>query len=261
MNDGGMDKRGIRMIVWNVAGIKNKDEEFWEYLNNFDIIGLSETWLEEKDWENWCERMPCGWRWRSQCARRENKRGRAMGGIITGVREELEEEEYVDTAEGIQERRIVVEGERWRIMTIYNRGDGEELIENIKKTVKEKEKEILLICGNFNARIGSKGGTPWTEQDKDRNKRCSKDRLINKQGRELLETVEDRGWMVLNGEKYGDEDGEWTYEKNGNKSVIDLGIANIEAWDRIEKFKVQCRTDSDHQPITIRIRGEKKKGE
>ncbi|TGZ38578.1 Uncharacterized protein DBV15_12871 [Temnothorax longispinosus] len=80
MKDSGLDKKGIRMIVWNVAGVK-----------------------KEKDWENWCERMPSGWRWISQCARRENKKGRAMGGIITGVREELEEEEYVDTTEGIQE--------------------------------------------------------------------------------------------------------------------------------------------------------------
>ncbi|KYM95729.1 hypothetical protein ALC62_13636 [Cyphomyrmex costatus] len=31
------------------TGIKNKKEDFWKYILKFDVIGLTETWLEEKD--------------------------------------------------------------------------------------------------------------------------------------------------------------------------------------------------------------------
>ncbi|CAD6227409.1 GSCOCG00012001001-RA-CDS, partial [Cotesia congregata] len=36
-------KGGIRLVFWNVAGIRNKDKEFWEFLKQFDVIGLTET--------------------------------------------------------------------------------------------------------------------------------------------------------------------------------------------------------------------------
>jgi len=28
-----------------------KDEEFWKYIEQFDIINLSETWIEEEGWK------------------------------------------------------------------------------------------------------------------------------------------------------------------------------------------------------------------
>ncbi|XP_033360797.1 histone-lysine N-methyltransferase set1 [Bombus vosnesenskii] len=31
--------------------IMNKDKEVWEYLRTFDVIGLTETWIEESKWE------------------------------------------------------------------------------------------------------------------------------------------------------------------------------------------------------------------
>jgi hypothetical protein len=34
----------IRIVFWNVAGIKNKENEFWKYLGEFDVVGLVETW-------------------------------------------------------------------------------------------------------------------------------------------------------------------------------------------------------------------------
>lgn len=37
------------MGFWNVAGLKNKDREFWGKLKDWEVIVLIETWLEEKD--------------------------------------------------------------------------------------------------------------------------------------------------------------------------------------------------------------------
>ncbi|CAD6222085.1 GSCOCG00011712001-RA-CDS, partial [Cotesia congregata] len=54
---------GIRLIFWNVAGIRNKDKEFWEFLERFDVIRLTETWVEEKDWDVMKNRLPPEWSW------------------------------------------------------------------------------------------------------------------------------------------------------------------------------------------------------
>lgn len=32
-----------KFVFWNVAGIGNKDKEFWRYIKRFEFISLSET--------------------------------------------------------------------------------------------------------------------------------------------------------------------------------------------------------------------------
>ncbi|KYN42053.1 hypothetical protein ALC56_03522 [Trachymyrmex septentrionalis] len=217
------------------------------------------------------DKMPEGWRWKCQVARREGKMGRAKGGIVTGVRRELVEREIgYDERDGIQEREVVIDRERWRFVIVYNREGQKEGLEALKEVIKEEEEGILMIAGDFNARIGGEEG--WNRQStegdviKEEASRDSKDKVVNKQGRDLMEVVEERGWMVLNGVKEGDEKGEWTYEKGGGRSVIDLGIVNWEAWERVGRFEVGCRGESDHQPIMIELgtyyeREEERRGE
>lgn len=76
------------MIFWNVAGIANKDKEFWEYIRKFDFVSLSETWIEEQGWRKWENKLAEEFVWRSNYAKKEERRGRAKGGIIIGIRKE-----------------------------------------------------------------------------------------------------------------------------------------------------------------------------
>jgi len=41
----------MKILFWNVAGIGNKDREWWRYIIGFDFISLSETWVDEKGWK------------------------------------------------------------------------------------------------------------------------------------------------------------------------------------------------------------------
>lgn len=66
--------------------------------------------------------------------------------------------------------------------------------------------------------------------------------------------MEEKGWVILNGNKEGDYEGRWTWERGESKSVIDYGIVNVKAWDKIKEFKVE-RMDSDHHPIIIGLEG------
>lgn len=38
-------RKGYKVGFWNVAGLENKDREFWESLKEWDVIFLSETWI------------------------------------------------------------------------------------------------------------------------------------------------------------------------------------------------------------------------
>jgi hypothetical protein len=53
------------------------------------------------------------------------------------------------------------------------------------------------------------------------------------------------GWKVLNWNKQGDEEGEWTYIDSRGETVIDYGIVNEEAWERVEEFRIEERA-ADH---------------
>ncbi|KAJ3651251.1 hypothetical protein Zmor_017301 [Zophobas morio] len=46
----GEDKRGLKLLFWNIAGLKKKDNLFWDYVKNFDFVGLRETWILERNW-------------------------------------------------------------------------------------------------------------------------------------------------------------------------------------------------------------------
>ncbi|KAF5280935.1 hypothetical protein FQR65_LT14922 [Abscondita terminalis] len=50
------------------------------------MVGMTETWMEEKEWEQWKDSMPEEFEWQIKYAKR--KEGRAKGGIIVGVRKE-----------------------------------------------------------------------------------------------------------------------------------------------------------------------------
>lgn len=57
---------------------------------------MSETWLEKREWERLKERLPRGYEWEIQLARRKNRKGRVIGGMVIRIRNGvvvLEEEE------------------------------------------------------------------------------------------------------------------------------------------------------------------------
>ncbi|KMQ82086.1 hypothetical protein RF55_24233, partial [Lasius niger] len=68
------------------------------------------------------------------------------------------------------------------------------------------------------------------------------------------------GLGFLNGNKEGDEQGEWTFTGTLGSSVIDYAICNAETWEEIEKFNVGERTESDHMPLEIVLQASTKVG-
>lgn len=54
---------------------------------------MIETWIDERGWEKIRGRIPKGYKWLVQMAKRKNKKGRPSGGMMLGIREEIEVEE------------------------------------------------------------------------------------------------------------------------------------------------------------------------
>jgi hypothetical protein len=72
----------VRVLYWNVAGLRKKEQEFWDYVRQFEIVGL----VEERSSEKIEKLLPNEYKWKCQGVKRGKKKGRATGGIITTVK-------------------------------------------------------------------------------------------------------------------------------------------------------------------------------
>ena len=104
---------------------------------------MLETWIEEKGWSRVRNRLPKGYKWRAQWASRKNRKGRAMGGMMIGVREEMigRREEGQEEEEGIMVERVKAGEQEWTVVAVYVNGDMERKLEIIRGWMEGQRKE------------------------------------------------------------------------------------------------------------------------
>ena len=76
----------------------------------------------------------------------------------------------------------------------------------------------------------------------------------------MIEMMEGEGWGIMNGIKEGDEEGEFTYTGGRGESVIDYVIGDSKTWEAVEEITVGDNTESDHQPLIVRLGAGGKEG-
>lgn len=79
------------ILFWNIAGIGNKDKEFWKYIIEFDFISLRETWTNEVGWNRIKGKLPNTHVWECRSAEKVKRKGRAKGRFLVGKRKGREE--------------------------------------------------------------------------------------------------------------------------------------------------------------------------
>jgi len=201
--------------------------------------------------------LPTGYDWKVQGAKRRNKKGRPMGGMILGIRKDLigQKEEEGREVEGLIARRINYGKGDLRVVRVYVNKDMERKLEGLKEWLEEKERGVrTLIGGDFNARSGDEGGKIEEEEGEGNKYRRSKDRKINGEGKRLIDCVRERGWWILNGEIRGDEEGNWTYTGSRRESIIDYVLINEELEEEIDQLIIGDNIDSDHHPLIVRLK-------
>lgn len=75
----------------------------------------------------------------------------------------------------------------------------------------------------------------------------------------MVRFLEERGWGILNGSTKGDEEGEYTYTRGKRNTVIDYVIGNEKVREKIRRMRIGDRIDSDHQPVEIWVKGERRR--
>lgn len=75
-------QREERMIFCNVAGIKGKAEDCWSFIKEFEVIGLTETWLVGKE-----EAIARRWKGKEFIDREVRRQERKMYVGVTYMRE------------------------------------------------------------------------------------------------------------------------------------------------------------------------------
>lgn len=109
-----------------------------------DVIGLVETWEMAK--ETWEKRLR-NWKWKSIQAVKQ-KKGRAMGGIVLGIKEKKDMK--VEWKEGYSREIIGIlvtrGGEKYLIVVVYMNKEREKNYEILKKWV-EEEPNTRIIMG------------------------------------------------------------------------------------------------------------------
>jgi hypothetical protein len=125
--------------------------------------------------------------------------------VKLGIKEKRQEKEE---EEGCMERKVHVSNKSWKIMTVYSK-EVKTTRRRVQDAMKENRKECMFMEGDINGRIGKRGVRSWEEERRDGETKC-KNKVQNAEGKRLMEWIEENRWEVLNGNKRGDEEGEWT---------------------------------------------------
>lgn len=151
------------MIFWNVAGLTNKDGDFWKYLRDFNVISLTETLLKERGEEKLRDKLPRDYKQSCQAAVRDKFKGRGMGGMIVGIRREIREKKIEQKREDMIDIRFRIGEEKWRIISVYKKKTETCVCQKsvCLEEITDKEERKLIIGGDFNARIGTQGEIVW----------------------------------------------------------------------------------------------------
>lgn len=104
-------------------------------------------------------------------------------------------------------------------------------------------------------RTGREGGRYMEGEGR----RKSRNVIVNKKGRKLCRFLGEMGCAILNGDMKGDERGEWTHVGWRGGSAIDYVIGDEEMREKVDKMVVEDRVDSNHQPVSVLLRGKRER--
>ncbi|CAD6235380.1 GSCOCG00012420001-RA-CDS, partial [Cotesia congregata] len=135
---------------------------------------------------------------------------------------------------------------------MYINGDLNRKKELLSRWLDETWDKDVIIGGDVYARTGSLGGFKAVGVGIEGNSRKSKDKVINKDGKDL--PPQKKGWGIMNGCTVEDEEGEWTFIGERGCSVIDVVLGNERSRNRIQELKVIERTESDHLPVVVQVK-------
>lgn len=215
-----------------------------------------ETWIEQKDIKSFSQYFKeFNLYWKT--ATRENTYGRAKGGILVGVREDVKEFVKVEDNDLFFDISIRTSKDFTHLVPVYlNCGSWISDFEDLCEFVNRKYSDKLILIGDFNARTGNE---QYLDDDSSpsilnlQEKRESQDKTINSNGKKIIDFFNDMSLAILNGRVEGDRCGKITFDGCMGKSVIDYCAASQSVLKEIKTFEVGRYLHSDHFPLMISL--------
>ena len=268
---------------------KLNDNVFVTLISEFDIICLSECWLNEKA-KIQLKGYFCIFKARKRARFARRNSGGTCIFFKSKLREGIAEINWDDFEDGLS---IKLSKEFFSIVNdiclivpyLRPAQSSRNLIETdadcfdklYQKIAECKDTYDILIISDFNARVGSlndlinesdisdvnhdvlNSDTLITHDDLISNNmsivRSNEDSTINSYGRQLIQLCKCSDLVILNGRTSGDREGKFTYIDKKGKSVIDLAVVSKEILYLVKSFKVwEPNVHSDHVLISLSLK-------
>ncbi|KAF4530296.1 hypothetical protein B566_EDAN017759, partial [Ephemera danica] len=116
----------------------------------------------------------------------------------------------------------------------------------------------FVVGGDFNARVGEENVMRGEVGEIEKTDslaliRHSKDKVLNAEGKKLLDFCEKMGLEILNGTHGQDKEGNFTYIGVGGASTIDYILCSHDILPYVKDFYVDIRSESDHLPVILQL--------
>lgn len=233
---------------------------FFNYIKSFEIFILLETHLEDERSER-ARMFFNGFHLIFIPATRNHRHGRAIGGKIYGISKKLEDFGITYEVNESSDAQLLIIRTTTYVFTLiptYIRPDSwSEEFNSLKDVYNNLEITNGIIMGDLNVRIGelkqylNEIGTEMFVAGYDVRK--SKDKVINKKGKQFVEFCNDSNLFILNGITLGDGEGNVTYANTLGQSVNDICSASLELLGFVNNFSVDDKIWSDHFPIVLKL--------
>ncbi|XP_061486293.1 uncharacterized protein LOC133386605 [Rhineura floridana] len=263
-------KHALHLLSWNIAGwsAKQKNLDLIAHLNKSDIIFVQEMWSTQNltldGFSITC--LPA-------TPSLPKSKGRPKGGlallISTSTSARIKSLSSCNNiAMGVLLSYNTIS---FLLINVYippysSRVLTDQAWEDLDRYITDLEAQspraLLIIMGDFNARIGPNNdalfaSNLWGGEVIDHYSsiygRISKDSRINYGGICLTRLIGSRNLIMLNGLNQVDPCAEYTYISGQGSSVIDYALISQHLLKTILKFTVGNRQDSDHLPLTLSI--------
>jgi hypothetical protein len=194
-------------------------------------------------------------------ATKNSNYGRGIGGSLYGFKINLKKADIIvefEKVRNVDVLKVSTTISTFYIIPVYLRGiTWIEDFEKIKFLVNDWDLKNVVIIGDLNIRIGEE--QQWDDFNSNilRERRCSKDKILNKKGKIFLDFCTDYGLTILNGRTPGDEQGEFTYISTLGNSVNDICCISPEMIHHLNDFEVNYKIWSDHMPIILKLKVKK----
>lgn len=113
--------------------------------------------------------------------------------MLIGINRNIEKIEVRKSSISIMETILLLDTEKWNVISVYKRGVATKLSEILEEIGQQKDtEENLLFRGDFNAKTRAQWEVVWNGEKEDR-PRNSKDKHANGQGEQLIRLIDKMG--------------------------------------------------------------------